>query len=205
MSVCSVDEESAIKERLVLKSAALDRLARRYTAFVSVLEADGSTTETSNDDVGEKELAELEAELDDFERASVLVSATEQSQQNDIETARFACQNIEQRIKATSENLRTLQEQLAHEQAATLKKKDVEQLAYQVSKLSPVQNAMAQISELQKELEQTRKQCAKVEQKLRLQRQQLEPLEEAAQKVVSFLEEVSPKSERRNHSSKSTR
>lgn len=173
----TVNEEAIVQERLVLKSAVVARLARRYIEFVGAVEAG-----VAADELAKKE-AVLCAELDEFERCAAHMAELARSEQEDLAAAAQTSAATEARVQSTAAALQALEQQLQQERAATRNKEESARLATEVARHPPVDELAAQLAALQRELDTADRRCARLEHRLRARQQQLAPLQAAAEQL----------------------
>ena len=171
------NEEAVVQERLVLKSAVVARLARRYLEFVAAVEAG-----VAADELAKKE-AVLCAELDEFERCAAHMAELARSEQEDLAAAAQMSAATEARVQSAAAELQALQQQLQQERAATKNKEVSARLATEIARHPPVDELTAQLAALQRELDTAERRCARLEHRLRTRRQQLVPLQAAAERL----------------------
>ena len=171
------NEEAVVQERLVLKSAVVARLARRYLEFVAAAEAG-----VPADELAQKE-AVLCAELDEFERCAAHMAELARSEQEDLAAAAPTSAATAARVQSAAEALQALQQQLQQERAATKNKEESARLATEIARHPPVAELTAQLAALQRELDTAERRCARLEHRLRTRRQQLAPLQSAAERL----------------------
>lgn len=173
----TINEEAVVQERLVLKSAVVARVARRYADFVAAVEAGAGA-----DELARKE-AVLCAELDEFERCAAHMAELARSEHADIAAAADARTAADARVEAAATALDALQQQLAQERAATRNKEASARLASEIARHPPVDALNAEIAALQRDLDAAARRAQRLERRLRVRQQQLAPLQAAAERL----------------------
>ena len=170
------EEDALAEERLVLKTAALTLVVRRYLELAEALSSSDSTEI-------DKKAAAFEAKLTEFERGAARLEGLVASETSDINAALEASTAATERMKQVENALAELQHKMEQEHAAERSKQDAKRLAAELAKLPRVEALNSELASIQQEVEQAKARCNKLERRLRTRQQQFAPLSNAAKKL----------------------